>query len=419
MSTETSVVQKKVHKAFSGYGIELEYMIVDRKTLDIKPVADAPLHEASSEDGGEVSGDVERGEFGWSNELVLHVIELKTNGPAKDLSRLAEGFHREIIEINRRLDKQGCSLAPSAMHPWMVPDRETKLWPHDNNEIYDAYNRIFGCKGHGWSNLQSMHINLPFDGNTEFGKLHAAIRLVLPLLPALAASSPFFEGKKGSAMDNRLEFYRKNQARIPEIAGMIVPEAVFTRAAYEKEIFAKIFKAIAPHDGDQLLRHEWLNSRGAIARFDRNAIEIRLLDVQECPAADIGLAALVISLVKNLYDEKNISYDSQCAWAASDLAVILDETIRSAENANLHAKTYGKVFGVTDAKSMGQLTGTLIERFLPDAPAACVRPLEIIRSQGTLASRMIRAHETRGESLVAIMRRLTDCLARNVSFEVG
>lgn len=418
MSTAPSLIDTKVHKAFSGYGIELEYMIVDRKTLDIRSIADRPLHEASTENGGEASGDVERGEFGWSNELVLHVIELKTNGPAKDLSRLSEGFHREILEINRRLEKMACNLAPSGMHPWMIPDRETELWPHDNNEIYDAYNRIFGCKGHGWSNLQSMHINFPFDGNVEFGKLHAAIRLVLPLLPALAAASPYFEGKKGPALDNRLDFYRKNQARIPEIAGLIVPEAVFTRASYEKEIFAKIFKAIAPHDRDQLLQHEWLNSRGAIARFDRNAIEIRLMDVQECPAADIGLAALVISLVKNLYNEIHISYDAQCAWAASDLAVILDETIRNAENAKLHAKTYGKVFGMANANSMQNLTTYLVDRFLPDAPQSCIKSLEIIRSQGTLATRMVRAHEIHGESLPTIFKRLTECLARNVSFEV-
>ncbi len=407
----------KTFSAFSGYGIELEYMIVDRKTQDVRPVADLALHDACREAGAEICGDVERGAFGWSNELVLHVIELKTNGPAKDLSRLASGFHGEVLAINRLLEKHGCRLAPGAMHPWMVPERETKLWPHDNNEIYDAYNRIFGCKGHGWSNLQSMHINFPFDGNAEFGRLHAAIRLVLPLLPAIAASSPYFEGKKGPCMDNRLDFYRKNQARVPEIAGMIVPEAVFTKAAYHQEIFAKINKAIAPHDTDKILQHEWLNSRGAIARFDRNAIEIRLIDVQECAAADIGIAAFVISLVKNLYDECHISFDTQCAWAASDLAVILDETIRSAENAKLHAKTYGRVFGIENAGTMRDLVATLISKFLPNAPQECVKALDVIRTQGSLATRMIRAHETTGESLETLMGRMGDCLSRNVPFE--
>jgi hypothetical protein len=29
--------------------------------------------------------------------------------------------------------------------------------------------------------------------------------------------------------------------------------------------------------------HHFANSRGAIARFDRGAIEIRVIDIQECP----------------------------------------------------------------------------------------------------------------------------------------
>ena len=81
-------------------------------------------------------------------------------------------------------------LLPTAMHPWMDPHTETLLWPHGNRDIYHTYNRIFNCQGHGWSNLQSVHVNLAFKGDEEFGRLHGAIRLLLPLLPALAITSP-------------------------------------------------------------------------------------------------------------------------------------------------------------------------------------------------------------------------------------
>ena len=50
--------------------------------------------------------------------------------------------------------------------------------------MYEAYDRIFDCRGHGWANLQAVHLNLPFSGDEEFGRLHAAIRLVLPIMPA-------------------------------------------------------------------------------------------------------------------------------------------------------------------------------------------------------------------------------------------
>ena len=69
-----------------------------------------------------------------------------------------------------------------------------RLWPHENREVYDAFDRIFSCKGHGWANLQSMHINLPFADDAEFGRLHAAIRFLMPLMPGLTASSPVMDG---------------------------------------------------------------------------------------------------------------------------------------------------------------------------------------------------------------------------------
>jgi len=39
-----------------------------------------------------------------------------------------------------------------------------------------------------------------------------------------------------------------------------------------------------------VLQNEWLNSRGAIARFERDTIEIRVLDSQETPAAELAIA---------------------------------------------------------------------------------------------------------------------------------
>jgi hypothetical protein len=65
------------------------------------------------------------------------------------------------------------------------------------------------------------------------------------------------------------------------------------------------------------------------------------------------------------------------------------------------------------------LTGKLIERFLPDAHPSWVKPLHIIQRQGTLATRMIRAHEKNGQKLFGIFEQLTNCLAENRCFDVG
>jgi glutamate---cysteine ligase / carboxylate-amine ligase len=152
------------------------------------------------------------------------------------------------------------------MHPWMDPRRETRLWPHGNRAIYKTFDRLFDCRGHGWSNLQSTHLNLPFRGDEEFRRLHTAIRLLLPLLPALAASSPFVEGRAAPMLDMRLEVYRHNCARVPSIAGRIVPEWVPTPACYEERILARIQRDLEPLDPERRLHAEWVNARGAIAR---------------------------------------------------------------------------------------------------------------------------------------------------------
>src|SRR5690606_12908976 len=114
--------------------------------------------------------------------------------------------------------------------------------PHDFNEVYRAFDRIFDCRGHGWGNLQSMHINLPFADDEEFGRLHAAVRLVLPLLPGLAASSPLVENRRTGSMDNRLEFYRHNCARIPSVTGHVIPEPVFGIEEYRDQVLGRIYR---------------------------------------------------------------------------------------------------------------------------------------------------------------------------------
>lgn len=298
MPTIAPVTPRPHLQAFAGYGIELEYMIVDRQTLAVRPLADGLLRL----DSGEFVNEIARGSLAWSNELVAHVVELKTNGPAAALTELGPLFHRDVADINARLAPQGAMLLPTAMHPLFDPVAETRLWPHGQNEIYAAYDRIFTCRGHGWSNLQSMHINLPFFDEAEFWRLHAAIRLTLPLIPALAAASPLVEGTWSGWMDSRLKFYRDNQRRIPEIAGAIVPEAIASVADYHARILKPMYRAVSAHDPEGILADDWLNSRGAIARFERQTIEIRIIDIQECPAADLAIAEAVVALVRRLYD---------------------------------------------------------------------------------------------------------------------
>ncbi len=400
---------------FEGFGIELEYMIVDRANLAVRPLTDRILQSIA----GEVTSEVECGALCWSNELVLHVIELKTNGPAVTLSGLAEHFQDGVNAINRMLETLGARLLPSAMHPWMDPHSETVLWPHENSPVYAAYNRIFGCQGHGWANLQSSHLNLPFGDDDEFGRLHAAIRLVLPLLPALAASSPLMDGRITGLLDTRLHVYRQNQKRIPMITGRVIPEPVFSRADYEARIFAEIYRAIALHDPEGVLQHEWLNSRGAIARFERDAIEIRVLDVQESPQADLAIAAAVVAVLRALVEERWGSYALQQKAQTEALAGLLEATIRKGEEALVEDGALLALLGRHGGPlPAGLLWRELVHELADEISPEHHRALEVILERGTLARRILRAlgGGAAQDRVQAVYRDLGDCLAHGELF---
>ena len=263
-------------------------MIVDSATFEVLPIADQFLvdpqgHPVGTLDLGMLDPDSpgagapeqrRQGDIplAWSNELVLHVLELKNPAPTEELAGLAEAFAAAIRAANRSLRHAGACLMPTGMHPLMDPKSETRLWPHEGHDIYASYDRIFGCHSHGYANLQSVHLNLPFRGDEEFARLHTAIRTLLPLIPALTASSPYIEGRFSGLLDGRLEVYRTNASRVPTMTGAVVPEPVRSHQQYVEQILQPMYRQIAPFDPDGLLADEWLNARGAIARFDRSAI---------------------------------------------------------------------------------------------------------------------------------------------------
>ncbi len=403
---------------FDAAGVELEYMIVDRATLDVRPICDQLFEAATGGSASDVEPDGPDGRIAWSNELALHVVELKTQRPAATLDGLIDEFQRHVRRVNDLLAPLGARLLPTAMHPWMDPDRETRLWPHENNEIYRTYDRIFGCRGHGWGNLQSTHVNLPFANDEEFGRLHAALRLVLPLLPALAASSPIVAGRWSPISCHRMEVYRTNAARIPMMTGLVVPEPVFTRAAYERDILERLYDDLRPHDPDGVLRHEFANARGAMARFDRGAIEIRVLDIQECPAADLAIVALVTAVVRAVVEERWLSWSDQQQVATDLLHGVLLDTIRYADRTRIRERTVLDAFGVSQSMMWaGDLWIRLQELLLPDDPTWTPLLRRMLRT-GTLANRIgrcIRRFPTHSE-LQDVYRELGDCLDRGELF---
>lgn len=408
---------------FAGYGIELEYMIVHRESLEVLPLADQLLKLLSQSVAGDWE-DVEVGGASWSNELMLHVVELKNARPAASLASLPALFQTQVERANQLLEPLQAMLLPTGMHPWMAPSRDARIWPHAYHDVYQAYHQIFDCYRHGWANVQSVHLNLPFRGQDEFARLHAAIRVLLPILPALAASSPICQGRASRFLDARMDAYRTHTDRIPALTAMVIPEPIFDIGQYQEQVLGRMYADISPHDSQGILQHEFLNARGAIPRFDRNAFEIRVLDIQECPLADVAVCAVVSHVLQDLVAERWSSTEQQQSWEVPPLHTILLNCIQHAEQAIIADQTYLALFGREHQAGLTaqQLWSHLIEDACRGSNPFAQdwrRPLAVITSAGSLATRILRRlgpHVTR-LTLAGTYRELAECLDHGTPFD--
>src|SRR5512143_3242937 len=83
-------------RLFDACGLEVEYMIVDGESLDAAPSA----HQLLESVAGEHTDEFENGDVAWNNELALHVIEFKCNGPRRSLAGLGADFAANVRLAN-------------------------------------------------------------------------------------------------------------------------------------------------------------------------------------------------------------------------------------------------------------------------------------------------------------------------------
>jgi len=250
---------------------------------------------------GKIVNFIELPAFTFGKELQLHVMEIKANVPFQSPVQFEETMQRAVSTLSGMLSKNhNALLLGTGMHPLMNLN-ETAVWPHYHKKIYQEYGKFFNLKQHGWLNIQSFHLNLPFENESDAVKMHNQLANICTYLPAIAASSPFFEGKEGENTDNRLFFYKLNQREVPSITAEVIPEYVSSIKQYKNDVIEQYTKDLANAGASKtLLYREWINSRGVIFRFDRSALEVRVMDEQECIKSDVALSCFVRSVLRGL-----------------------------------------------------------------------------------------------------------------------
>ena len=177
-----------------------------------------------------------------------------------------------------------------------------------------------------------------------------------------------------------------------------------------------------------MLQDEFLNARGAIARFERGSIEIRVLDVQECPRADLAIACLVVGVLELLAAERFCPLAEQRRWAVPPLARLLKRTLVEAEATRIEDTDYLAVFGLTDRDSVSagelwcHLAACVAAETRGTDDAGLLETATQILEHGTLAGRIRRAlggsgtAEVPRSTLEAAYRQLADDLEAGTLF---
>jgi gamma-glutamyl:cysteine ligase YbdK (ATP-grasp superfamily) len=173
-------------------GPEHEFSLVNDE-LKALPIVDQVLKDFH----GRVVNSVKLPRFSFAKELQLHVMEVKPNEPFHTPVEFEETMQEAVQTLQSFIGrKYGAHLLGTGMHPLLRLD-ETNVWPHRHRQIYEAFSKVFNLKRHGWLNIQSYPLNVPYSDEKSGILLHNMISNICPYLPALSASSPIFEGKFG------------------------------------------------------------------------------------------------------------------------------------------------------------------------------------------------------------------------------
>lgn len=401
---------------FERFRLEIELMIVDKDTYAPLPVA----HNLLTSSEGQVMPDLHLSDVAFSNEMIEHHIEVRTSEPVTSFTQLHQRFHRGLQRFSDLLNNLNAILLPGAMHPFLDPTQSVELWHEQQAEIFEKYDEIFNVRRHGCANIQSCRLLLPYYDDAEFSRLHNLIRLILPMIPALAAGSPIYESKVHSCADCRLKFYNTFHEKFPEIAADIIPETVFGVDYYENKFLQPIRQAVHCEDTKDVLPAEWLNARGVVPRFEKQFLEIRLIDTQESMFANCAVALLILETIKYIYQNQEI-YENIVQFPTAILKQIYLDSVEQGENIVIRNHNYLLFFNIHAAQLSGkEFWQALIERTQISNQYPEYEPFfRLYQREGSLSSRLLKKFDlSKGETisqvkLKKICKELARCLQTN------
>lgn len=340
-------------------GIEEEYLLVDRSTMDL--VSDPPrriLEECQRLTRWQVTPELLRSQIEVATRVCTTVAEVR-----KDLARL----RGVVVDVAAR---EGLSPIAASTHPfgrWLEQMHSPVERYRDlTSELQAAARRLLIC---------GMHVHVGIDDDELRIDLMNQMRYFVPHLLALSTSSPFWEGVNTGLRSYRLTIFDA----LPRTG---LPKRFESYAEYARHVDILVNAGLL-EDATKI----WWDIRPS-ARFP--TLETRIFDV--CTTLDdaISLAALTVCILRMLY---RLRVKNQ-RWRIYN-AMLLNEN-------RWRAMRYGIDEGLLDL-AKGELVpcADLVEEILVltaadaealDCQAEVAHVREMVR-RGTSAHRQVEVYE--------------------------
>ncbi|MDX9750887.1 MAG: glutamate-cysteine ligase family protein [Flavobacteriales bacterium] len=318
-------------RLFDLVEVRTTFAVVDARSLDVVP------------DGGALAMDAEapNATTFWRPGAAAHLVELHARGAARRMAPMQRRMDTARRKASESLERNGLCLLPGGCHPWMDPMQAQIDGPRA-----DLADRVLAMRAHGRANGQALRIALSFRGDAEFTRLFAAVRMLLPMVPALTAASPIVNGRPNGMLANRAHAAHGPSGRAPGLEGPVVPEAAFTEEDHYRTINAPLARSLAEAGAMELMGHEWADPRAVTASFDTGMVHLRVADAQESTAAGHAVAEMIVAVVRALVKGRWASSYLQRSWHEHDLTRILEATVRDADEAVIGDANYPVMFGL-------------------------------------------------------------------------
>jgi carboxylate-amine ligase len=351
-----------------SFGIEEEYFIADKRSLDVATQTPNALFEAANWSTG---GQAMR-------EMLQAQLEVATNihVDAADAREELAFLRREVAKV---ADQFGFAIMACGTHP-------TAVWRESQPSPKPRYaEMIEDLRSIGHRNMMCgmhVHVQLP-DSEKRFAVMRAMIPW-LPLFIALSASSPFWASHKTGLKGYRLAAY----SELPRTG---LPELFESQQAYDDYVDALKRSGVIPDES-----YIWWAMRPSSRH---PTLELRAPDTCTLIEDGVAIASLYRALARHLYQRPQLSH----GVTSVDRAIAVENKWR--------AQRYGTdcIFASKEGPvPIGELLSRLIERTAADAAAlGCAEEVQHCRTivtRGSSADFQLRAWDEGGGDISAVSR---------------